>query len=80
MGRIHGRFEPVARVEVRPRVSGYITEVHFTDGAIVKEGDLLFTIDRRPFEFAVASAQADVARTKALVRWTKPTTSGRNNW
>src|SRR5689334_20884625 len=62
-----GRFEPVTRVEVRPRVSGYITQVHFTDGAIVKEGDLLFTIDRRPFELAVASAEADIARTKALV-------------
>jgi membrane fusion protein, multidrug efflux system len=62
-----GRFEPVARVEVRPRVSGYITQVHFTDGAVVKEGDLLFTIDRRPFELAVASAQADVTRTQALV-------------
>src|SRR4051794_39678738 len=44
-----GRFEAVARVEVRPRVSGYIEGVHFTDGADVKEGDLLFTIDQRPF-------------------------------
>jgi membrane fusion protein, multidrug efflux system len=62
-----GRFEAVARVEVRPRVSGYITEVHFRDGATVNQGDLLFTIDQRPFQLAVDSAQADVIRTKAQV-------------
>src|ERR1700692_868089 len=48
-----GRFEASERVAVRPRVSGYIDKVHFTDGADVKQGDLLFTIDRRPFEIAV---------------------------
>ena len=62
-----GRFEAVARVDVRPRVSGYITDVHFRDGATVKQGDLLFTIDQRPFQLAVDSAQADVARTQAQV-------------
>src|ERR1700738_2449965 len=39
-----GRFEATARVEVRPRVSGYIDKVHFRDGSTVKQGDLLFTI------------------------------------
>jgi RND family efflux transporter MFP subunit len=62
-----GRFEAVQRVEVRPRVSGYIDKVHFRDGITVKEGDLLFTIDQRPFQLAVESAEADVIRTKALV-------------
>lgn len=62
-----GRFEAVARVEVRPRVSGLVTEVHFRDGATVRQGDLLFTIDQRPFQLAVNSAQADVARTQAQV-------------
>jgi multidrug efflux system membrane fusion protein len=62
-----GRFEAVARVDVRPRVSGYITEVHFRDGATVKQNDLLFTIDQRPFQLAVDSAQADVVRTQAQV-------------
>jgi multidrug efflux system membrane fusion protein len=62
-----GRFEAVARVDVRPRVSGYITEVHFRDGAIVKQNDLLFTIDQRPFQLAVDSTQADVIRTQAQV-------------
>jgi RND family efflux transporter MFP subunit len=62
-----GRFEAVARVDVRPRVSGYITEVHFRDGATVRQGDLLFTIDQRPFQLAVDSAQADVIRAQAQV-------------
>jgi multidrug efflux system membrane fusion protein len=62
-----GRFEAMARVEVRPRVSGYIDQVHFRDGGMVKQGDLLFTIDQRPFRLAVEAAQADVLRTKAQV-------------
>src|SRR5690349_10844849 len=48
-----GRFEATARVEVRSRVSGYIDKVHFRDGSIVNQGDLLFTIDQRPFQLAV---------------------------
>ncbi len=62
-----GRFEAIERVEVRPRVSGYIDQVHFHDGSMVKEGDLLFTIDQRPFQIAVASAEADVTRTQAQI-------------
>ena len=62
-----GRFEAMERVEVRPRVSGYIDQVHFRDGSIVNQGDLLFTIDQRPFQLAVDLAQADVIRTKAQV-------------
>jgi RND family efflux transporter MFP subunit len=62
-----GRFEAVQRVEVRPRVSGYIASINFTDGALAQKGDLLFTIDPRPYEIAVAQAQADVVRTQAQV-------------
>lgn len=62
-----GRFEASERVAVRPRVSGYIDKVHFTDGADVNQGDLLFTIDRRPFEIAVESARADLARAQSQV-------------
>jgi len=62
-----GRFEASERVVVRARVSGYIDQVHFTDGADVKQGDLLFTIDQRPFEIAVQSARADLARAQAQV-------------
>jgi RND family efflux transporter, MFP subunit len=62
-----GRFEASERVALRPRVSGYIDKVHFTDGADVKQGDLLFTIDRRPFEIAVEAARADLTRAQAQV-------------
>ncbi|KAA1179588.1 efflux RND transporter periplasmic adaptor subunit [Rhizobium tropici] len=44
-----GRFQAVDEVSVRSRVGGYLQEVHFKDGAIVKQGDLLFVIDQRPF-------------------------------
>ncbi|WP_404334509.1 efflux RND transporter periplasmic adaptor subunit [Sphingomonas sp. MMS12-HWE2-04] len=56
-----GRFEPSRTVEVRPRVSGAITGVHFTDGAIVQKGQLLFSIDQRPFAAALAEARAGLA-------------------
>ena len=55
-----GRFTAVESVQIRARVSGYLTRIHFRDGQMVKEGDLLFTIDRRPFELAQASADAEV--------------------
>lgn len=55
-----GRFEASKSVEVRPRVSGAITGVHFTDGSIVRKGQLLFTIDPRPFAAALAEARASV--------------------
>ncbi|MGA7329833.1 MAG: biotin/lipoyl-binding protein, partial [Rhodomicrobium sp.] len=45
-----GRFDAVDTVEVRARISGVLNEVKFTDGAIVKKGDLLFVIDARPFQ------------------------------
>jgi RND family efflux transporter MFP subunit len=60
-----GRFAAVQRVEVRPRVSGAVDKIHFTDGQIVKAGDLLFTIDPRPYQIAVDSARAEVARMQA---------------
>ena len=59
------RIEPSARVEVRPRVSGQVAQVHFTDGALVRAGDLLFTLDQRPFKIAVESARAELARAEA---------------
>ena len=56
-----GRFEASRSVEVRPRVSGQIVGIHFTDGEIVKQGQLLFTVDARPFNAALAEARAGVA-------------------
>lgn len=60
-----GRFEAVDEVTVRARVGGYLDKVHFKDGSIVKQGDLLFTIDQRPFQTALdeAKARLDVAQT-----------------
>lgn len=62
-----GRFEAVASVEIRARVAGYLDRIAFTDGQVVKKGDLLFEIDPRPFERVLAQARAelDQARTKA---------------
>ena len=60
-----GRFIAVDSVEIRSRVSGYLDKVHFKDGQIVKKGELLFTIDRRPFETALAQARATLAQAKA---------------
>ncbi|HEV7339195.1 MAG TPA: efflux RND transporter periplasmic adaptor subunit [Bosea sp. (in: a-proteobacteria)] len=62
-----GRFEADEQVEVRARVSGFVDKVHFRDGDMVKAGDLLFTIDQRPYTLAVDAARAEVARTKAQV-------------
>jgi RND family efflux transporter MFP subunit len=56
-----GRFEPSRSVEVRPRVSGAVTAIHFTDGQIVRAGQPLFTIDPRPYAAALAEARAGVA-------------------
>ena len=60
-----GRFESVERVEVRARVSGYVKSVNFEDGARVKAGELLFTLDDRPFRASLAQAQAQLAQAKA---------------
>jgi multidrug efflux system membrane fusion protein len=55
-----GRFVAVDEVEVRARVAGTLDAVHFKDGQIVTKGDLLFSIDRRPFENAAAQARANL--------------------
>lgn len=60
-----GRFVAVDSVEVRARVSGYLEKVHFQDGQLVKQGDLLFTIDRRPFRNALDQARAILAQARS---------------
>jgi membrane fusion protein, multidrug efflux system len=60
-----GRFTAVETVEVRARVSGFIESVHFKEGQPVKQGDLLFVIDPRPFRIAIEQAKAEVERAKA---------------
>jgi RND family efflux transporter MFP subunit len=59
-----GRFEAVDRVEVRPRVSGYIVSTNFQQGHEVKKGDVLYVIDPRPYQATLKHAQADLARAK----------------
>jgi RND family efflux transporter MFP subunit len=66
-----GRFIAVDSVEVRARVSGYLEKVHFRDGQMVKQGDLLFTIDKRPFQNAVAQARGALAQAKANLAFTE---------
>src|SRR4030081_3767196 len=63
-----GRLEAVESVEIRPRVSGYITEIHFEAGAIVKKGDLLYVIDPRPYKADFDRAAAEVERMDAQLK------------
>lgn len=60
-----GQFEAVSSIDVRARISGYLEQIHFADGQMVNEGDLLFSIEKRPFEIARDSAQAQLAEANA---------------
>ena len=64
-----GRFEAVETVEVRARVNGHIEQVAFKDGALVRKGDLLVTIDRRPYRMAVEQAEAAVLAAQSRLRF-----------
>ena len=66
-----GRLQAVDSVEIRPQVSGAITDILFTEGAEVKAGDELFTIDVRPFETALARANAELASARSQTRLAK---------
>lgn len=57
-----GHIEAVERVEIRPRVSGYISTVQFVEGKEVRKGDVLFAIDPRPYDAELKRAKADLAR------------------
>ena len=65
-----GRLEAVEQVEIRPRVEGTLLSVHFRDGQLVREGDLLFTIDPAPFEAELKRAQAVLAQAQDRQRYT----------
>lgn len=66
-----GQFEARESVEVRARVSGYLESVNFTDGQLVKKGDLLFVIEPRPFELALETAKAQQAQAEAQLQLAK---------
>jgi multidrug efflux system membrane fusion protein len=63
----NGRISAVNAVEIRSRVTGYIDKVNYREGDEVRRGDLLFTIDQRPYRAALASASARLARAQALI-------------
>ena len=63
-----GRIEAIASVDIRPRVSGYITKMPFVEGSEVKAGDLLFQIDPRPYQATVDQAKATLAMKKATLK------------
>jgi multidrug efflux system membrane fusion protein len=66
-----GRFVAVDSVEVRSRVSGYLSEIRFTDGQSVKKGDLLFVIDHRPFQIVLDQMRANLAQARANLAFTE---------
>ncbi|MEM7120166.1 MAG: efflux RND transporter periplasmic adaptor subunit [Pseudomonadota bacterium] len=66
-----GRFDAVSEVEVRARIGGYLQTIQFVDGDIVEQGDLLFTIDSRPVEAALAEAQAELESALAALNNTR---------
>jgi len=66
-----GRFVAVDSVEVRSRVSGYLSEIHFTDGQMVHKDDLLFVIDHRPFQIALDQMRANLAQARANLAFTE---------
>jgi RND family efflux transporter MFP subunit len=66
-----GRFIAVDSVEVRARVSGYLEKVHFQDGQLVKQGDLLFSIDKRPFQNTLDQARANLVLAQSNVTYTQ---------
>ncbi|MDR0227436.1 MAG: efflux RND transporter periplasmic adaptor subunit [Burkholderiaceae bacterium] len=61
----NGRIDAVESVQLRPRVSGYIERIVFSEGQEVRKGQLLFVIDQRPYRAALASAEAELERTRA---------------
>jgi multidrug efflux system membrane fusion protein len=66
-----GRLEAVERVDIRPRVAGTVESVHFREGALVKAGDLLITIDPAPYQADVDRASAQVVSAQAHLSFAK---------
>jgi RND family efflux transporter MFP subunit len=66
-----GRFAAINSVEIRARVSGYLDKLHFKDGQVVKQGDLLFTIDKRPFQNTLDQARANLLQAQSNLAFTE---------
>ena len=67
-----GQFSAVDQVELRAQVGGTLTGIHFKDGDIVHQGDLLFTIDARPYEITLAQATAQLGARQHGLSWPSP--------
>src|SRR6516165_9836203 len=67
-----GQFSAVDQVELRAHVGGTLTGIHFKDGDIVHQGDLLFTIDARPYEIRLAQATAQLGSRQHGLSWPSP--------
>ncbi|MDR5858968.1 efflux RND transporter periplasmic adaptor subunit [Halomonas eurihalina] len=66
-----GRIDAVDEVELRPRVSGYLEEIHYSEGQTVEKGTVLFTIDPRPYQADLARAEAELERARARAELTR---------
>lgn len=66
-----GRFQAVNDVTLLARVSGYLSEIHFTDGQMVEQGDRLFTIDQRPYQTELDQASASLNTANAQLEFAK---------
>ncbi len=62
--QFNGRIEAIHNVEIRPRVAGYLAQVHFDEGSVVAQGDVLFTVDPREYQAAADSARANLSSAK----------------
>ena len=67
-----GQTDAVGEVEVRARVSGYVVKIHFEDGQEVKQGDVLFEIDPRPYQLALNRATGELGMLRALSEQPRP--------
>jgi len=66
-----GRFAAINSVEIRARVSGYLDKIHFKDGQLIKQGDLLFTIDKRPLQNTLDQARANLVQAQSNLAFTE---------
>ena len=75
-----GRLEAVDQVEIRPRVSGYIKRVDFTEGEEVRKGEVLFEIDPRPYQADLERAQAQLEQARTAAELASGRSTAPRSW